>query len=154
MVKMQDYFRDNGYKCPTNPEDGAFQYAFGTKREAFNYWHQFPHVLDNFNTFMQGVRGSRPSWVDWFPVQDRILSGLDGAADAILLTDVGGGRGHDVEAFKKKFPNANGKLVLQDLPAVIDDIQTLDEEIVRDKYDFMTPQKVHGKLEMSLQRSF
>jgi hypothetical protein len=60
-----------------------------------------------------------------------------------LLVDIGGGRGHDLEAFGKKFPNAKGKLVLQDLPP-IDDISELDQSIMRMKYDFFTEQPIKG----------
>ena len=142
MVKMPEYFKVNGYRCPTHPEDGPFQYAFQTREGAFQHWHKQPSVLDEFNTFMQGVRGSRPSWVEWFPIHNRILAGADGSG--VLLTDVGGGRGHDVEAFRKRFPDAKGELVLQDLPAVINDIKILDDSIQRQEYDFFSPQTIQG----------
>jgi len=64
----------------------------------------------------------------------------------VLLVDVAGGRGHDIQAFKKAFPNKKGRLVLEDLPAVIDDISELDEGIERVKYDFFTPQPIKGEL--------
>ncbi|KAL9073516.1 MAG: hypothetical protein Q9157_004721 [Trypethelium eluteriae] len=144
MASMPQYFRINGYRCPTDPLDGSFQYAFQTKQEAFSYWHQFPSILGNFNTFMQGVRGSRPQWIEWFPVRERILAGFEERQDAVLLIDVAGGRGHDVEAFKHKFSEVKGKLILQDLPAVISDIKTLDEDIQRQEYDFFTPQTIQG----------
>ena len=46
-----------------------------------------------------------------------------GNGQSRLLVDIGGGRGHDLEAFKHTNPNAEGKLVLQDLPPVIYDIK-------------------------------
>ncbi|KAL9096998.1 MAG: hypothetical protein Q9165_000962 [Trypethelium subeluteriae] len=144
MAGMPKYFRTNGYRCPTDPLDGPFQYAFQTKREAFNYWHQFPSILENFNTFMEGVRGSRHHWIEWFPVQERILTGFEGHQDDVLLIDIAGGRGHDIEAFRHKFSEVKGKLILQDLPAVISDIKMLDENIQRQEYDFFTPQTVQG----------
>jgi len=144
MVKMQKYFAEKGFQCPTDPANGCLQYAFGTDKEAFDFWHRDPAILDNFNTFMQGVRGSRPSWVEWFPVKERILDGFDGSAESALLVDIGGGRGHDIEAFKKKFPDSPGRLMLQDLPAVIEDIKSLDPSIERVKHDFFTPQKIEG----------
>jgi hypothetical protein len=73
---------------------------------------------------------------------------LDGAKtddpEAVLLLDIGGGEGHDVDAFGKAFPNAPGKLVLQDLPPVIDNIKQLDANIVRQKHDMFGEQPVKG----------
>jgi hypothetical protein len=144
MAKMPKYFKEAGYKSPTDPRNGALQYAFKTKEEAFDYWRKSPEILENFNTFMTGVRGSRPSWIEWFPMQERVFDGYTAADSSVLLVDIGGGRGHDTEAFRKRFPNLKGRLVLQDLPAVIDDIKTLDESIEQLKHDFFTPQPVWG----------
>jgi len=142
MVKIPQYFKENGYKSPKDPMNGALQYAFHTNLEAFDYWHKSPAILNNFNTFMAGVRGSRPSWVEWFPVKEQILDGFNGDENSVLLTDIAGGRGHDVQDFHQKFPDHKGKLVLQELPAVIDDIKALDKSIERVEYDFFTPQTV------------
>lgn len=100
--------------------------------------------MNNFNLAMAGIRGSRPSWIEWWPVETRILR-EDINESAPLLVDIAGGRGHDVQAFHRKFPNHKGKLVLEDLPRVIDDIKELDSEIERVKYDLFTPQPIHGK---------
>lgn len=56
--------------------------------------------------------GARRYWVDWFPVQRRVLDGID--PEKVLLVDVGGGKGHDVLAFQARFPG-RGRLVVQDL---------------------------------------
>ena len=73
-----------------------------------------------------------------------LLSGSNPSPDSTLLVDVGGGRGGDLAEFKKAFPKAEGKLVVQDLPQVIADITDLDGEIVRMPHDFFTAQPVKG----------
>lgn len=145
MAKMPSFFKENGYRQPEDPLKGALQYAFNTDKEAFDYWHKMPHVLDNFNTFMTGNRGSRPSWVEWWPVESQVFSGLDLEENGVLLVDIAGGRGHDVQAFKNRFPKQPGRLAVEDLPAVIDDIKELDAGIERVKYDFFTPQPIEGE---------
>ena len=82
--------------------------------------------------------------MEWYPVQDRILNDVKQNSDTVVLVDVAGGRGHDLEAFRKRFPQGKGKLVLEDLPAVIDDVKNINEEIVLQKYDFFQPQLVQG----------
>jgi hypothetical protein len=51
------------------------------------------------------------------------LSHPDLGADNPLLVDIGAGRGHDLIGFRKRLPNGLGKLVLEDLPAVIEEVQ-------------------------------
>lgn len=91
---------------------------------------------------MEGSRDDTLHWADWFPVQEQILDGA--SADRPLLVDVGGGRGHDIAGFKQKFPCGSGRLVLEDLPSVIEDIKLLDSDIQRIKHSFFDPQPVKG----------
>ena len=66
---------------------------------------------------MQAMRFSGKHWTDWYPVRSHILDGAD--SESTLLVDVGGGFGHDLEAFFRAFPETQGRLVLQDLPEVL-----------------------------------
>ncbi|KAF2472655.1 S-adenosyl-L-methionine-dependent methyltransferase [Lindgomyces ingoldianus] len=145
MAKMVSYFRANGYIQPDDPCAGPLQYAFGTEKNSFDHWRTQPEVIDNFNTFMTGVRAARPSWLDWWPVESQIFK-IELKDSDTLFVDVAGGRGHDLLNFKNKFPDKKGRLVLEDLPAVIDGIPTLDERIIVVKYDFFTPQPVKDAL--------
>jgi len=140
---MLDYLKKNNYNPPTDPSDGAYQYAFATKKSAFDYWQEHPEIAANFNTFMAGKRASQPSWAEWWPVETEILATQELDQDGFLLVDVGGGRGHDVQIFQRKFPG-RGKLAVEDLPAVIDDIKDLNEDIIRVKHNFFQPQPVIG----------
>lgn len=58
--------------------------------------------------------------------------------------DVGGGTGHDLISFKKRFPNLAGTLITQDIPTVIDDIKDLPAGIVAMKHDFFSAQPIGG----------
>lgn len=94
---------------------------------------------------MGGQRRDRVDWFDSFPVEEILVQGSYKDVQGVLLIDIAGGRGHDVQAFVRRFPDASGKLVLQDVPAVIDEITDLDEGIVQMKYDFFTPQPIKGE---------
>lgn len=95
---------------------------------------------------MGNTMGARKYWVDWYPVQDRILDRFAADKTQALLVDVGAGKGHDLLAFRAKFPQARGRLVLEDLPAVIDGLSELDvdDAIEKVSYDFFTAQPVVG----------
>ncbi|EPE27504.1 S-adenosyl-L-methionine-dependent methyltransferase [Glarea lozoyensis ATCC 20868] len=136
-VKAPKYFKEAGYRSPTSISDGIVQYAFQTKLPMFQYLSSMPSVLKDFNTFMGNTMGARNYWVDWYPCREQILDGA--TSEGALIVDVGGGRGHDVDAFRVKFPGS-GRLVVQDLRPVIEGIEDLDVAIERQVYDFFTPQ--------------
>ncbi|KAI4157937.1 MAG: hypothetical protein L6R39_000569 [Caloplaca ligustica] len=92
---------------------------------------------------MEGQREGRTPWFHHYPVQDA-LGDVSNNADTILIVDVGGGRGHDMEAFRSAFPQQEGKLIVQDLPTTIDDINHLASGVEAMKHDFFSPQPVKG----------
>ena len=62
-------------------------------------------------------------------------SGISLSASLILFTN---------RTSRSKYPHVPGRLVLQDLPPVIDSIQQLHPKIERMKHDFLTEQPVKG----------
>ncbi|OGM50633.1 O-methyltransferase [Aspergillus bombycis] len=98
-------------------------------QDGFAWFCENPAALTRFNAFMEGQRADRPHWADWFPISDQILASAHKGSDGTLLVDIGGGRGHDLLGFKQRFPDAPGKLVLEDLPTVIEEARSaLDPE--------------------------
>ncbi|KAF3021971.1 hypothetical protein E8E14_010378 [Neopestalotiopsis sp. 37M] len=140
--KAPEYFKEYGYRCPTDPRDGLMQYAFQTKLTTFELFTSMPQVFKDFNTFMGNTMGSRSYWVDWYPIQERLLDGAV-QSSAALLVDVGAGKGHDLQALHKKFPD-QGRLILQDLDSVVNSLTNLDPAIEQMTYDFFTEQPVKG----------
>ncbi|KAF2737696.1 S-adenosyl-L-methionine-dependent methyltransferase [Polyplosphaeria fusca] len=123
---------------------GPFQAANNTADGMFPYLMATPSKMANFNAFMAGSLETRPDWFRTFPVPTMLLADAKPDASSVLLVDVGGGNGHDVEAFGRAFPDAEGRLVLQDLTPVIEGIQRLDARVERQVHDFFTPQPVRG----------
>ncbi|KAK0108211.1 hypothetical protein ONS95_003031 [Cadophora gregata] len=144
VVHMPQYLAKTSFKNPEGPS-GNFQSAFNTDLQMFPWLMEHPEQMSNFNDLMMGQRMNRIEWFNFADVDSILFDGYNAShVDGTLLIDVGGGRGHDLEAFRKQFPEAKGSLVLQDLPPVIDDIKELHEDIVRMKHDFFTPQSVEG----------
>ena len=76
-----------------------------------------------------------------YPVEEKFQQADENAP---LLVDVGGGLGFDVSEFHDRFLNLRGQLILQDLPAAIDNVKDLSSDIKVMKYDFFTPQPIKG----------
>jgi hypothetical protein len=149
-VKAPKFFREAGYRCPSDPKDGLMQYAFNSKLSSFDLLAAMPNILQDFNTFMGNTMGARNYWTDWYPVQERLLDGAD--PDSALLVDVGGGKGHDILAFHDKYPG-QGRLVLEELGAVTNSLGTsLSASIEVLEYDFFKEQPVKGKIARNKRR--
>jgi hypothetical protein len=104
-----------------------------------------PEQMVNFNDLMARQRLNRVEWFSFTDANEVLPNEYEGGNDqSLLLEDIGGGRGHDLEAFKNANPNAEDKPVLQDLLPFIGDIKELHGDIVKNKYDFFTPQPVKG----------
>jgi hypothetical protein len=65
------------------------------------------------------------SWmhVGFYPVQERLIHGANADVHEVHLVDIGGNKGHEILKFNSRWANAPGRLILQDLPVVIGDIQ-------------------------------
>ncbi|KAJ5655900.1 hypothetical protein N7507_007850 [Penicillium longicatenatum] len=141
-AKLFDYFELNGYQNPEDAYDAPFQLAYNTKSHYFEWLSQNQTKQDIFNSVMtqsQQYRGA--DWFEAYPVQEKLRV----SADQVLLVDMGGGVGHDIKAFKKRFPNLPGKLVLQDLPQVIRTIkEPLPEGMTALSHNIFERQPVSG----------
>lgn len=147
MAKMPEYFAKNGYRNPDDQNSGPPQYGHNIPGQ--NLWPYIaanPKLLNAAHAFFEGDRGSRPLWVDWFPVQEKLLDDASRPVgkDDILYVDVAGGRGHDLVDFRKKFEQYSGRYVLMDLPHVVND-ETLNlTDVEKQSFDFFKDQAVSG----------
>jgi len=146
LISLPAYLRETNHRNPTDNSNGPFQYVNGVKdMNVFQWLVDHPQEANAMQTFFEGDRGSRPDWVDWFPVQEKLLSLTDTKDDTIVLVDVAGGRGHEISSFLRKFPHQPGRYVLQDLPEVInDETLTLDKRIEKKAFDFWNDSPVSG----------
>ncbi|CAN8103135.1 unnamed protein product [Discula destructiva] len=144
LANMPRYLEKTGFKH-VDGAPGPFQDCNSTDDLMFPYLMKNPEMMAHFNNFMSGSLASRANWFDKFETQGILLDGAkEDDPEATLLVDIAGGEGHDVEAFTKAFPNAPGKLVLQDLPPVIANIKQLDPKIIRQPHDMFGEQPVKG----------
>jgi hypothetical protein len=141
-AKLYDYFEAKGYKNPEDAYDSPFQFGANTKDHYFDWLYKHPEHLQVFNSVMtlgSAFRGEE--WFEYYPIEEK----LQVPADGPLIIDIGGGVGHDLIAFKKKFPQLPGKLVLEDLPQVVDKVKdTLPDGIEAKSYDMFQPQPIKG----------
>ncbi|KAK0706040.1 S-adenosyl-L-methionine-dependent methyltransferase [Lasiosphaeria miniovina] len=144
LANMPRFLEKTGFQHVDGPP-GPFQDSNATDELMFPYLMKHPAMMTNFNAFMAGSLETREDWFRKFDAQSIVLDGARADdPDAALLIDIAGGEGHDVQAFGRAFPDAPGKLVLQDLPPVIANIKQLDAKVVRQPHDMFDEQPVKG----------
>lgn len=145
VFAFHEYSRTRRYKNPEDVKDTPNQFAHQTDL-AF-----FPHIQSKgygryFNNHMGGYKLGCKVWMrDYYPVKLRLFEGAKTAPETVFLVDVGGNLGHEMMLFQNLFPGHPGRLITQDLPAVIGQIQQLDEAIEPIAYDMFTEQPVKGR---------
>ncbi|PHH61141.1 hypothetical protein CDD81_758 [Ophiocordyceps australis] len=140
-----DFCRQQAWKLPAPDKRSYFQCIHDTDLDFFAWFQQRGYGPD-FNHLMGGFFMGRVPWMGpgYYPVQERLIDGADTCPDAAFLVDIGGNVGHSLADLKHHYPQLPGNLILEDLPAVINQIEHLDPSIIRIPYDFHTEQPIKG----------
>ena len=137
LSKLPDYLGQTGFQDPSDAFDGLFQHVIGTKSHYFESFNSRPGDQTASDTVMAISRKDRgEERFEFYPVKERLRV----AGEKPLLVDVGGGLGNDLIALKAKITYIPGKLVVQDLPIVIDHVKDLPPGIEAMKHDLFSPQ--------------
>ncbi|KAL2151685.1 hypothetical protein VTH82DRAFT_6783 [Thermothelomyces myriococcoides] len=143
FYKMPEFFAKNGYKNPTDPADGIFQFAKGGyKGNLFQYYDENPREGESFNNVMGGVMANQAGWLDIYP-HETLIADAAKYPDRPLVVDVGGNVGHDMERFRRAHPETASRLYLQDRPDVVR-LSKCPDPVNKMGYDFFTPQPIKG----------
>ncbi|KAJ5728130.1 o-methyltransferase [Penicillium malachiteum] len=146
IMALPAHLKKTNYRNPTNGVDCAFQAGYDTKEHFFEFLGSHPMAAKQFNNHMSAYHQGRPSWMDvgFFDVPR--LTNVDMGEDGALIVDMGGSLGHDLSEFRRKWPQAAGRFILQDLPAVVKQAQSMDlhKSIETMVHDFFTEQPVKG----------
>ena len=127
VYTMPQFLESIDYRNPTDYNNGAFQYGHRTKLGFFDYMKDDPERIKVFNSGMQSLAtiGDARKSAGPFPF-DKKLKGEDLSATDVLIVDVGGGRGQALKAIIETFPTLKGRMILQDMPDVIEDAKADD----------------------------
>lgn len=149
VMALPSHLRKNNFRNPTDGTDCAFQLGYDTKDHFFEFLGTHPICAKQFNNHMSAYRQGRPSWMDAGFYDVPGLADLATEDEYVLIVDMGGSLGHDLSELRRKWPHVPGRFVLQDLPAVIQQAQTMNlhQSIETMEHDFFTEQPVKGRLE-------
>ena len=143
MSSLPEYLSSLRFINPSDPSHTLFQHATGSSLSFFDWLHTQPAQLDTFSAAMaaSSARQEGPliaKILDLFPPDGNKVE-----AGAVLMVDVGGGRGQILEALRKARPDLKGEMIVQDLPKEVEG--RVESQAVKGMaYDFFTPQPVQG----------
>lgn len=141
LAKLPEYLQLHGYKNPQDYSHSPMQWAVGVSQFEWLARDESKQVL--FDSYMSSRRQGKPSWFETYPL-NQLLDGAICHEDSIFMVDVGGNHGHDLRKFHEMYPSAPGRLVLQDLPNVINSTPPL-EGVEAMAYSFYDPQPIKGR---------
>ncbi|KAI4171234.1 MAG: hypothetical protein LQ343_004440 [Gyalolechia ehrenbergii] len=150
LARLPAYLAQTEYRNPNNPSDGPFQHAMQTPETPWNWARSQPGLGEIFALHMSGYHEERPSWMDpgFYPIEERLIQGCKKGQQHVFLVDVGGGIGHDIEELMVKCPAAskNGRLVLQEIPAMVAQAKQQRPQVESEIHDFFGPQPIKGEI--------
>jgi len=125
----------------------AFAQALNTNDTLFDYLSKNPELELAFARCMRGVSESMKSWVDIYPTESLLVDDDGGSYDEVVVVDIGGGIGQDINAFQRKHKLAMGRLILQDLEKVVEQAK-VEPNITVMPHDFFQIQTVKGRVHL------
>ncbi|KAI3399351.1 hypothetical protein diail_7078, partial [Diaporthe ilicicola] len=148
--KLPSYLRNTKFQNPEDAVQGPFQFGHDWSGHAFDWLTKHPEVFQAFHGYVYALRKHRPAWSEMYPVKERLIDGLKMDGDSSVFVDVGGGTGQILEDFHASVPEYAGRLVLQEVPEVINAAVASGSKVARDSrfelqtHDFFTRQPVRG----------
>ena len=122
--RLPTYLRENQYRPPDDAYRGLFQDGFKTDLHFFDWLDIHKQEHDAFHGMMEASASSNlVAWTQYIPREwfEQRLTPSKLADGGFTLVDVGGGNGHEIQAFLRCFPHVNGRFILQDLSGVSKD---------------------------------
>ncbi|CAD6581108.1 MAG: hypothetical protein ASARMPREDX12_000360 [Alectoria sarmentosa] len=116
IIKLIECLSKHRYQSPAYASESAFDYTFGAS--FFDWMKENPVTLRCFNLYMAGRRVGKASWLDYYPIHDRLIKSTD-LKNTFFMVDIGGGHGHDLKSLRDKYGHEGlpGRLILQDIAA-------------------------------------
>ena len=150
LARLPAYLASTNHRDPQGGDPTPFQFALETTSSPWEWASTKPEVAEAFVLHMSGYHDERPSWMDdgFYPAAERLFDGCKTGSDEVVLVDVGGGLGHDLEELRSKCSALIGgrRLVLQDLfEQRVRAAVKLRPWLEAIAYDFFTPQPIKGE---------
>jgi len=122
FVVLPKFLKETNYVDPTDNTKCPWQLGHNTNKSLFEWLEANPDLNDDyFFEWMASQRDGMPTFFDVIDFGKELAQGADDST--VLFVDIGGAAGHQCVAFKAKYARLKGRVVLQDLPHVINSVR-------------------------------
>ncbi|KAB5575467.1 S-adenosyl-L-methionine-dependent methyltransferase [Coniochaeta sp. 2T2.1] len=146
LLALPEFLSETHYANPTDSKHTPFHLGLRTQQDLFQWMQEHPDVLEDFNVWMSYQRDPRITFLDVLDIEKEFGQDMD--ASTVLFVDIGGSRGHQSVAVRRKYPYLPGRVIVQDLAHTIAQNQSSPlpglEEIEMQAHDMFTPQTIKG----------
>ncbi|KAI0008843.1 S-adenosyl-L-methionine-dependent methyltransferase [Xylariaceae sp. FL0662B] len=148
FISVPQFLEKIGYTSPTDPSFSAWNIGWETDDPPWIWLQTRPELAKYVSDWMAVQREGLPSFLDAIDFDKEFGQGSDDYTP--LLVDAGGGMGHQCVAFRQKYPNLPGRVILQDQPHVIEQVRSnplpgfKESAVEAEIHDLMTPQPIKG----------
>ncbi|CAO1601217.1 hypothetical protein XANCAGTX0491_004884 [Xanthoria calcicola] len=143
---LPEFLRKTGYANPTDSRYTAFNLGMRTEQDFFCWLQSHPQDLQLFSSWMSAQRENSPSFLDVIDFERDLALGAD--RSTVLFVDVGGSRGQQSIALRRRYPSLPGRIIVQDVAGVVAEATEHPlpgfEGIEAEAYDMFTPQPIKG----------
>lgn len=146
FLALPEFLRKSGYANPTDSRYTAFNLGMRTEQDFFCWLQSHPQDLELFSSWMSAQRETSPSFLDVIDFERDLALGAD--RSTVLFVDVGGSRGQQSIALRRRYPSLPGRIIVQDVAGVVAEATEHPlpgfEGIEAEAYDMFTPQPIKG----------
>ena len=114
---LPEFLAETNYQNPDNNLMCAFQKTYDTNLPPFIWLQDKASDRDDFSLWMGASREGQNNFLDVFPFEKEIAQNT--TPETVLFVDLGGSIGHQCLALRRKLPKTPGRIILQDLPTVL-----------------------------------
>ncbi|KAI0009686.1 putative sterigmatocystin 8-O-methyltransferase precursor [Xylariaceae sp. FL0662B] len=148
LMAFPKFLRENGYTEPTDSNHCPWHISHHRPNiPLFPWLKDQPEHMGYFLSWMAAQREGLPIFLDVIDFREELARGTL-TESTPLFVDVGGAKGHQCIALRQRFPELPGRIILEDLPDVIEQVKSDPlpgfEDIEVQPHDFFTPQPVKG----------
>jgi hypothetical protein len=119
------WLAQRSWQNPSNARDTPSATTWNAPNTTlFEYLSQNPVQGARFGCMMAMQAGGKTMWADEgaYPARERLGNAKDDGE--VLVVDIGGGAGHDLLGFRARYPDLKGRLVLQEMPYMVEKVKT------------------------------
>lgn len=154
FMALPQFLRDTRFRDPTDPARCPWHLGHRTELSPFPWLQANPRYMDFFLPWMAANRDGLPIFLDVLDdFRGEFLglptaAGLEGAAPPVFV-DVGGAMGHQCVALRERYPDLEGRVILQDQDFVVEQVKASPLPGLRGVevmvHDIFRPQPVIGE---------